>query len=180
PQPPDAPQPHSPQQPPHRPRRNRSKRRGKRRKGEKSARGIPSPPQPLVEPFRAQHLALAQQELMTEFGRATVTVNELESPLVWLARRRGRDGRALIEPHQLQAGERLRADFTQAHLMPRTTSNWSSPLSSAGGFAEGAGVFTETMIAARQRVHRALDAVGPEFAGPLVDVCCFLKGLAEV
>jgi len=117
---------------------------------------------------------------MTEFGRATVTVNELESPLVWLARRRGRDGRALIEPHQLQAGERLRADFTQAHLMPRTTSNWSSPLSSAGGFAEGAGVFTETMIAARQRVHRALDAVGPEFAGPLVDVCCFLKGLAEV
>ncbi len=35
-----------------------------------------------------------------------------ESPIAWLARRKARDGRALIEPAQLQAGERLRADFT--------------------------------------------------------------------
>ncbi len=162
-----------------RPRHSRPKRRGKRRK---SASRIPAPPQPIVDAFRAQHLALAQRQIMTEFGRATITVNETESPLVWLARRRGRDGRALIELHQLQAGERLRTDFTQAHLMPRTTSNWSNPLSGGrdGGFADGAGVFTETMIAARQRVHRALDVVGPEFAGLLLDICCFLKGLADV
>jgi len=66
--------------------------------------------------------------------------------------------------------------------MPRTTSNWSEPLSSSrgAGVSERAGMFTETMIAARQNVHQALDAVGPEFAGLLVDICCFLKGLEDV
>ena len=99
--------------------------------------------------------------------------------LAWLARRRGRDGRALIEPHQLQAGERLRAEFTRAQMMPRTTSNWASPIST-GRRGERAGASTETMIAARQRVRHALDGAGPEFAGLLLDVCCFLKGLEDI
>jgi hypothetical protein len=107
-------------------------------------------------------------------------MDDAESPLAWLARRRGRDGRSLIEPHQLQAGERLRADFTRANLMPRTTSNWASPISSGRRSDGGAGNFTETMIASRQRVRQALDAAGPEFSGLLVDVCCFLKGLEGI
>jgi hypothetical protein len=140
------------------------------------------PMRPQVDSFRGQHLNLAQRQIATEFGYASVTIDEAESPLAWLARRRGRDGRALIEPPQLQAGERLRADFTKAHLMPRTTSNWASPLSAnrRGAGGNRAGAFTETMIAARQRVHQALDAVGPEFAGLLIDICCFLKGLDDV
>jgi hypothetical protein len=85
----------------------------------------------------------------------------------------------MIAPHQLLAGERLRTDFTRAHLMPRTTSNWESPISSdsRGG---GAGAFNDMMITARQRVNQALDAAGPEFAGLLVDICCFLKGLEDI
>ncbi len=142
---------------------------------------VPEPPQADIGSFRASHLALAQRQIVSEFGRTSVTVDESESPLAWLARRRGRDGRALIEAHQLQAGERLRADFTRAHLMPRTTSNWSNPISSGRrGGGERAATFTETMIAARQRVHSALDSVGPEFAGLLLDICCFLKGLEDV
>ena len=140
------------------------------------------PPAPAIDRFRGQHLKLAERQIATERGRANVTVDDAESPLAWLARRRGRDGRALIEPHQLQAGERLRADFTRAHMMPRTTSNWASPIASGrrGAGGERAAAFTETMIAARQRVHQALDAVGPEFSGLLLDVCCFLKGLEDI
>jgi Domain of unknown function (DUF6456) len=140
------------------------------------------PPSPQIDRFRGQHLDLAERQIAAERGRARVTVDQAESPLAWLARRRGRNGRALIEPHQLQAGERLRADFTRAHMMPRTTSNWASPISSGrrGAGGERAAAFTETMLAARQRVHQALDTAGPEFGGLLLDVCCFLKGLDDI
>ena len=163
--------------PPH-PRRRR-RRRGKRRK---PASLMPPPLYPIVGAFRAQHLVLSQQQIVTDLGRVSVVVDEIESPLGWLARRRGRDGRPLIEVHQLQSGERLRADFTRAQLMPRTTSNWSNPLASArrGGGTDRADTMTETIVAARQRVRQALDGVGPEFSGLLIDVCCFLKGLEDI
>jgi hypothetical protein len=133
--------------------------------------------EPTVDAFRARHLALGRRRIATEHGAAAVTVDEQESPLAWLARRRGRDGRALIEPHQLQAGERLRRDFTVADLMPHVTTNWDNPLASGGAAASAA---NDTMTDARRRVHAALEAVGPEFAGLLLDVCCFLKGLEDV
>jgi hypothetical protein len=142
----------------------------------------PTAAEPAIDAFRGRHLALGRREIATDNGRArvSVTIDEAESPLVWLARRRGRDGRNLIAPHQLQAGERLRADFTRAQLMPRTTSNWSSPVADGRRGAGYAGAVTDLTIAARQRVHQALDALGPEFSGLLLDVCCFLKGLEDV
>lgn len=147
------------------------------------------PPNPSLKPdaapdigaLRARHLSLNDRVVDTPAGRRHVIVNDAESPLAWLARRRGRDGRALIAPHQFQAGERLRADFTRAQMMPRTTADWSRPISSerrgpSGGVAD----FTEATIAARQRVNAALEAVGPEFSGLLIDLCCFLKGLEDL
>lgn len=149
-------------------------------RGRTAARASEAPP-PELGDFRARHLVLGRRRLLTECGAAEVTVNEAESPLVWLAKRRGRDGRPMIEPHQFQAGERLRADFTRANLMPRTSANWERPVNDGGRVAGYNRVhFTETMIAARRCVHRALDAVGADFGGLLLDVCCFLKSLAEV
>jgi hypothetical protein len=134
-----------------------------------------------IDSFRAQHLDLAVRQIMTETGAASVLVNDSESPLAWLARHKGRDGRAMISPTQFIAGEKLRADFTRGHLAPRVTSDWSAPAarrarSPGGGPAE----MTDLMIASRQRVRLAMDACGPEFSGLLMDVCCFLRGLEEV
>lgn len=133
-----------------------------------------------IDPFTGQHLSLAHEDIEAAGGRTRVTVDLAESPLVWLARRKGRDGRALIEPAQLQAGERLRADFTRAQLMPRITANWTSAVAQDGHRGARAATITEVVVAARQQVRQALDQAGPEFTGLLLDVCCFLKGLEDV
>jgi hypothetical protein len=132
-----------------------------------------------IDAVRAQHLELERRQIRDESGFSEVTVDDAESPLVWLAKRKGRDGRALVEPVQLLAGERLRGEFTRANLMPRITANWSASVAD-GPRGASPGTFTETMIGARQRVRAALDAVGPEFSGLLLDVCCFLKRLEQI
>lgn len=101
-----------------------------------------------------------------------------ESPLGWLATRKGRDGRPLVNPSQVMAGERLRLDFTRAGMTPRVTTDWS--LAGRGGGGGGMEAFSDALLAAKRRVDTALSAVGPELSGVLLDVCCFLKGLEMV
>lgn len=131
-------------------------------------------------PFIAQHLDPVQSAVEGSVGDVRPLVDAAESPLVWLARRKTRDGRPLIAPEQLQAGERLRAEFTRAQMTPRVTSNWTASIAQGRRAGGHAGSSSDTIVAARQRVRAALDAAGPEFAGLLLDVCCFLKGLEDV
>lgn len=109
--------------------------------------------------------------------------NDEESPLAWLRKRKGKDGVALISETQFLAGERLRADFTFAQLGPRVTANWDAALGATGGGRRGgpgqAAETSDDVLAAGERVQRALKAVGPELAGILIDVCCFLKGIED-
>jgi hypothetical protein len=132
-------------------------------------------------PFLLQHGGIVTREKSRNDPIDAVLVNEAESPLAWLAKRRGPGGKPLIDTAQFQAGERLRADFTRAGLTPRVTSNWVAPIAQ-GKRATGAsaGAFSDTVLAAKERVSATLEAVGPEFAGVLLDVCCFLKGLETV
>ena len=132
-----------------------------------------------MDPFLGQHLGLVREMVETPSGAGSANIDTAESPLAWLARRKGRDGRALIEPEQVQAGERLRADFTRAQMMPHTTSNWSAVAQDSRG-AASVGTYSDAVVGARQRVRQALEAAGPEFAGLLIDVCCFLKGLEDL
>lgn len=108
------------------------------------------------------------------------SINLDESPLAWLARRKDKDGRPLLSDAEVNAGERLRADFTFAQMTPRVTANWSNLTGESGRRrgAPGHGIeMADHVVAARERVRLALAAVGPELAGVLIDVCCFLKGL---
>jgi hypothetical protein len=133
-----------------------------------------------IDPFRAQHLSLVRARIATPDGPLDALLDELESPIGWLARRKGRDGKPLIEAVQFQAGERLRADFTRAQLTPSVTSSWDPSRAQGRRGQSGGRTFSDAVVAAREQVNLALEAVGPEFAGVLQDVCCFLKGLADV
>ncbi len=115
------------------------------------------------------------------FGRRRVTVNHDESPLAWLRRRKDANGRPMIDAAQFAAGERLRADYERAQLMPRVTANWMAAVagkrrSGANGIAD----LTESALAARHRVEAALRSLEPEMANLAVDFCCFLKGLEKI
>ena len=86
-----------------------------------------------------------------------------ESPLAWLHRR------GLIEPEAHQAGERLRLDWTLSHLESRITMGWAGAMTPGSGQSQPRDGLTtnERAIAARQRLAKALDAVGPELSGML-------------
>jgi hypothetical protein len=132
--------------------------------------------------FREQHQVRSEGERELDGTRRPVLLNDAESPLGWLKSRKDRNGRPLISDEQYEAGERLRADYWFAHLSPRVTSNWSALAPSERtrrGAPSSAAVLRDEVIAAKERVMRALMAVGPEVSGILVDICCELKGLEE-
>jgi hypothetical protein len=122
----------------------------------------------------------SRQHACTSEENAAPVRNLAESPLAWLARRKDKDGQPLLADAEFDAGERLRADFWFAQMTPRTTANWSLLLSGGGGGKGAPDIgpdIRDSVIAAHERVKRALTAVGPDLAGVLIDVCCHLKGL---
>ena len=75
-----------------------------------------------LEPARVLQGAL-EAVMGDEAGRSMI-VDRAESPPGWLSRRRGKDGRPLLDPVALEAGERLRRDITLARTLPNVTSRW--------------------------------------------------------
>jgi hypothetical protein len=131
---------------------------------------------PALEQFQAQHREV-EETVLAPHG--PVKRNEAESPLAWLARRKDRAGRPMLDPASFAAGERFRHDFTLAGLQPRLTSDWSNPVSGAALGDRGMHI-SDLMVAARQRLDAALDALGPELGPLVIDICGFVKGLEIV
>lgn len=133
------------------------------------------------EAHAGQHRAIEVETLVTPEGRQPVRRNLQESPLFPLLRLKEKDGRPFLSKEALAAGERLAADFDFAGLQPRITASWQPRLSArAKGAAPPAVELADNRIAARSRINRAVDAMGPELSGVALDICCFGKGLETV
>ena len=82
------------------------------------ARLVRAAPPEGSDPFLAQHRPIARRGPDSRTPGQTVLVDEAESPIAWLATRKGADGKPMIDAAGLESGERLRRDLTIAQMLP--------------------------------------------------------------
>lgn len=113
-----------------------------------------------------------ERPLMEPDGRLTLRRANLgESPIAWLMRRKGPDGKPWLTQIEAAAGERLRQDAEIARSGPSMTMRWDA-LPRTGGSGSSARVEPgDRALAAGGRVARALDAVDPGHRALLVHIC---------
>lgn len=144
------------------------------------SRGLlaPRPGGGLVPTSQSNHL---RSEVTRDGHGKGVLHNEAEWALGWLRARHDSEGNPLITNEQFAAAEILRRDYTAGQMEPRITQNWDRPADvSVPGSRGAARLFpSDRAVAARQRLHAALDAVGPELSGILLEVCCMAAGLEQ-
>lgn len=128
--------------------------------------------------FLHQHRETEAATVETDTGTTRVRIDTEESPLDWLRRRRDRNGEPMIDETAYQAGERLRTDIMLAGLLPGVTARWDAMPKTGGPASPGEA--TDRMVAARQRLRHAFDAIGGDFSDLLLDLCGFLKGLEQI
>jgi hypothetical protein len=109
--------------------------------------------------------------------------DDAESPLLRFGLMKQADGKAMLDTEQLRAGERLRVDYERAHLGARITMKYEAHGGATGRQAQFSDNHIETLsdgaLVARDNLHGALEAVGPELSGILLHVCCMAGGLEQ-
>ncbi|MCI4661275.1 MAG: DUF6456 domain-containing protein [Neomegalonema sp.] len=133
----------------------------------------------LSPPFAAQHQDCYEADIGIGGGQSRrYRTNGAESPLLWLHRRKGRDGAPLLSAHEFAAGERLRADFDSAALGPRVSQNWERFLTIVDeGHRTGDRGGDHP---ARERLWSAMRAMGPGLSDIALRVCCFLERIEAI
>jgi hypothetical protein len=116
-------------------------------------------------------------------GAAGPVVDDFESPLLRLAAARNADGTPYLDDALIAAGERMRRDFEASGLSQRVTVVYGEAAGSGGRHWQSSdnatARLTDAALAARQRLHAAMDDVGPELSGILFDICCMASGLEQ-
>jgi len=107
--------------------------------------------------------------------RQIVMKNINESPLSRLYFRKTKQGTSYISISEFEAGERLRKDFERGQLQPKISASLQSSIGRSGKSATSD--ISDFALDARARVNTAIEKLGPELGGAIVDICCFLKGL---
>jgi hypothetical protein len=110
-------------------------------------------------------------------------IDASESPLTRLAQMKLPSGETVLDADQLRAGERIRQDYERSHMAARVTASYEAN----GGAGNRQSQFSDNHIAkladgaldARDKLHQALEAVGPELSGILLQVCCMAGGLEQ-
>jgi len=132
-------------------------------------------------PYLGQHQAMADKLMMDPAtGKpSAIRINLGESPIGWLTRRKGPDGKPFLAPEEVDAAERLRTDFETANIGPQIAQDWRRFLTPSDRYSGSprSGEPGEGPMMARDRVMKALAALGPGLADVALRTCCFLEGL---
>ena len=106
-----------------------------------------------------------------------VRINQSESPIRLMARRRTPEGEPFLSQGMVAAAERLREDFELAQLGPRVTQNWDSFLTAGCQSGFGPRGLSGGSEGACNRVAVALRELGPGMGDLCLRVCCYLEGI---
>lgn len=131
-------------------------------------------PEPVAPP-PGRPGVIEEEAVLPEGGTARRNLGE--SPIAWLARRRDAEGKPWLTPVEAAAAERLREEFETLGTQGRTTMRWDlTPRVSGGrpGLAPA-----ERDHATRERIVRALQAVGPGLREILERVCLMGSALEQ-
>lgn len=118
--------------------------------------------------FAAQHRVMAADGVR----------NLSDSPLARLAQAAAGEGAAFLEPHQVEAGERVRLWGEKARLSPRLTMSYSA--AHVAGSPGQRGEIGDMAADARKRLNALWDSLPRDCAGVVMDVCVFEKGLQQI
>jgi DNA-binding CsgD family transcriptional regulator len=128
--------------------------------------------------FARQHQIEGERPNGDVHAPGMMKVNLGETPLGWLARRKGSDGKPFLSPEEVVAGERLREDFERAQIGPKVGQDWSrflAPVDESG--VSRLRTPCDGPSGARDRVAAAMKALGPGLNDAALRACCFLEGL---
>ena len=131
--------------------------------------------------FRSQHQQNGEKLFANPItGKPEETVVNLgESPIGWLTKRKGPDGKPFLAPEEVEAAEKLRNDFEMAQMGPSVAQNWQKFLTPGDKYSGTPvpGNAGEGSMMARDRFMKALSVIGPGLADVAMRTCCFLEGL---